>query len=316
MSTGMRPSTEPCSKCKGHTYLIEAQGDWAHAKVCSCSEKCEMCGGSGHRYATTEATFSSKVGKKKYEVLAPCMCTLRRQRIARFNKAGIPGIIDHAGFRNYEIKHPAQGEAYNVVRNFIAGFKKSGWNKGFMLSGPVGTGKTHLLAATLAHLILEEGVEARYIEISLLYATIRRGFQEGKSGGEIIGPLAEVPVLAIDELGKGRGNAFEMDTMDELISRRYNAERTTLFATNYSLKPEDTGPVNAPQGYKSTQDLKDASQESQLLLRRVGERIYSRLHEMCTMVELPRGVPDKRRGWPEAEPPQVQPRPPTLNTRR
>ena len=32
-------------------------------------------------------------------------------------------------------------------------------------------------------------------------------------GGEIIGPLSDVEVLAIDELGKGRGSPFEMETL-------------------------------------------------------------------------------------------------------
>ena len=80
--------------------------------------------------------------------------------------------------------------------------------------------------------------------------TIRRGFQEGKSGGEIIGPLSEVEVLAIDELGKGRGSPFELETLDELIARRYNAGRTTLFATNYSLEPERQGRARGATGYQ------------------------------------------------------------------
>ena len=155
----------------------------------------------------------------------------------------------------------------------------------------MGTGKTHLLAAALGHLLLEAGVEARYVEISLLYATIRRGFSEGKSGGEIIGPLAEVEVLAIDELGKGRGSAFELETMDELIARRYNAGRTTLFGTNYSLAPARHG----AKGAKSSEDLKAAAKESDLLRDRVGERIYSRLCEMCEFCTLPLDTPDHRR---------------------
>ncbi len=160
----------------------------------------------------------------------------------------------------------------------------------------MGTGKTHLLIAALGHLLLEVGVEARYIEISLLYATIRRGFQQGKSGGEIIGPLSEVELLAIDELGKGRGSPFEMETLDELIARRYNAGRTTLFGTNYSLAPP---PKQAAQAFTS-QDLKDAGKDSRLLCDRVGDRIYSRLCEMSEFVQLPAGMPDHRRTVQEA----------------
>jgi len=298
---GTKGSGGVCGVCGGRTYLIERQGDRAHARICDCSVECKVCGGRGHVLVEQEATFSKKVGSRKYEVLAPCSCTLRIRRVARYNQVGLPGVVAHSSFDNYIPAKTQQDRARNAAMHFAHHYDKAGGNKGLVLSGPVGTGKTHLLAATLAHLVLEVGVEARYVEISLLYATIRRGFQEGKSGGEIIGPLSEVEVLAIDELGKGRGSQFEMETLDELIARRYNAHRTTLFATNYSLEPERKA-ARAVSGYHSTEDAKNALREAELLRERVGERIYSRLCEMCTFVELPKDTPDHRRTRHELEP--------------
>ncbi len=290
----MKPTNEVCTKCMGQTYVIERRGDRAQARVCSCSVDCTVCEGRGHVYAERLETFSQKVGPRRYEVLVPCMCTLRAKRVEHFNQVGLPASVAHAGFDNYRPAVPAQDQARGVAMNFAHHYDRKGPNKGFVLSGPVGTGKTHLLAATVAHLVLEVGAQARYQEISLLYSTIRRGFQEGKSGGEIIGPLSDVEVLAIDELGKGRGSQFEMETLDELIARRYNAGRTTLFATNYSLEPERKS-VRTAGGYVSTDDAKNTVREAELLRERVGERIYSRLCEMCAFVELPKGTPDQRR---------------------
>jgi DNA replication protein DnaC len=296
-----------CGVCEGRTYVIERQGDRAHARVCpACSARCALCEGRGYAYEVREETFSARVGPKRYEVLVPCVCQSRLKRVAHFNEIGLPGVCSHASFENYRAANEAQDRARNLAMHFAHHYDKtaggSAANKGFMLSGPVGTGKTHLLAATLKHLVLEVGLEARYVEISLLYATIRRGFQEGKSGGEIIGPLSDVTVLAIDEMGKGRGSQFEMETLDELIARRYNAGRTTLFATNYSLEPERRAARSAaPQGYRSTEDSKSAARDQELLRERVGERIYSRLCEMCAFVEMPKDTPDRRRLIQEAD---------------
>ncbi|QRO00980.1 ATP-binding protein [Archangium violaceum] len=295
---------EVCGECGGRTYVIERRGDRAHARVCTCSARCELCEGRGYAYEVREESFSAKVGPKRYEVLVPCVCQRRAKRLEHFNEVGLPGVMAHASFEGYRAFNEAQDRARNLAMHFAHHYDKAGVNKGFILSGPVGTGKTHLLAATLKHLVLEVGLEARYVEISLLYATIRRGFQEGKSGGEIIGPLSEVEVLAIDEMGKGRGSQFEMETLDELIARRYNAARTTLFATNYSLEPERRGTrAAAPSGYRSTEDTKSAAREMELLRERVGERIYSRLCEMCNFVEFPKETtPDQRRMRQELEP--------------
>jgi DNA replication protein DnaC len=262
------------------------------ARVCDCSQSCSRCEGRGYLLQEQQHTFSQRVGPRVYEVLAPCGCRTLQRRIEFFSQSQIPCVLARADFDNY-LPQKSQVLAKQVASSFAHSYSREQSLKGFVLSGPVGTGKTHLLAAVLAHLTLELGIAARYVEISLLYATIRRGFQEGRSGGEIIGPLSDVEVLAIDELGKGRGSPFEMETLDELIARRYNAKRTTLFATNFSLEPERKSLAEARR-YKDSAELKAAGREPELLRERVGERIYSRLCQMCDLVELPQDTKDYR----------------------
>ena len=285
-------STSACGVCSGKGYLLERRADRASARLCDCSRVCPRCGGRGHAYELRSQTFSAKVGPRSYEVVVPCSCRQLQRRLELFSAANIPGVLAKADFGGFRASNAAQDRAVKVARSFALGYTSAQPPKGFVLSGPVGTGKTHLLAASLGHLTIELGVHACYVEISLLYATIRRGFQDGKSGGEIIGPLCEVEVLAIDELGKGRGSPFELETIDELIARRYNAGKTTLFATNYSLAARRES-VRTSGGYRSSEELQ-APREQELLRDRVGERIYSRLCEMCEFVELPSGTPDRR----------------------
>ena len=262
---------------------FERQGDFAVARLTQSLKDCPDCGGTGLVRQKTQQNG------REYEVVAPCPRATQQRRVAVFNAASIPAVHAQASFEAYKPSNAEQHRSLQVAREFAHRYPQQ---RGFMLSGPVGTGKTHLLCATLKHLSLEAGVQAKYVEISLLYSQIRRGFQEGRSGGEIIGPLSKVDVLAIDELGKGRGTQFELDTLDELIARRYNAGKITLFATNYSLKaPEE----RAQRGYFSTESALEAGKDSKLLCDRVGDRIYSRLCEMCDFVELPAATPDMRR---------------------
>ena len=262
---------------------FERAGDYAAARLSLRLEDCPDCGGTGLIRST------SKQNGREYEVVAPCARATLQRRVKSFNSARLPAVMALSSLETYKPSNSEQGKALQVAREFAFRWPQM---RGFLLSGKVGTGKTHLLCATLKHLAIELGVRVSYVEISLLYSQIRRGFQDGKSGGEIIGPLSQVDVLAIDELGKGRGSQFELETLDELIARRYNAGKVTLFATNYLLNaPEE----RAQRGYFGTETALEAGKDSKLLCDRVGDRIYSRLCEMCDFVEFPSATPDMRR---------------------
>jgi DNA replication protein DnaC len=273
--------------CDASTFTVERRGDYAFAVPTRRIEDCATCGGTGLVRSEIE-----DLGRR-YDVSKPCALANLRSRLLLFNHAQLPAVHAQSAFESFRTpRYEAVARAKALAHEFAHRWPSQ---RGFILSGPVGTGKTHLLAATLRHAAIEMGAHAAYIEISLLYATIRRGFQEGKSGGEIIKPLSQVDLLAIDELGKGRGSPFEMETLDELIARRYNAGKVTLFATNYGLAPPEEKARTGPTGYESREDRMEAAKDSKLLCDRVGARIYSRLCEMCEFVEFPAGTSDHRR---------------------
>lgn len=284
--TSLDQYNQPCEQCHEKRYIIRRRGDRAVAKTCeACFEVCPACSGEEFMHVTDERGYS-------YVQRCP-LCGTLTKRIEAFNEARIPARYYHL---NSAIEHFQTNDADGKpignllmvkarLARWLQGF--SAGEQGFLLYGAVGTGKTHLLAATVRHLTLEKGIASRFIEFTHLLSEIREQFDQGRGEAEIMGPLSEVPVLAIDELGKGRNNAWQLSIIDEIISKRYNRELTTLFTTNYPVDENAFGKLD-PNSDKFRQQ---ATQET--LRERIGERIFSRLYEMSTFIEL--DAPDYRK---------------------
>ena len=264
-----------CALCRGSGIRARPDQERAVADACGCIPDCHRCGGSGR--VTVRVDAGVQVGR--------CQCRRVPDRLSLFNHAAIPGRYAHAdlvgsssGFLQAEPNPGDAGKsaAFTSVMSWIKDFHPGRENRGFVLHGPVGTGKTHLLIAVLRDLALSRGVRVRFIEFSRLLSTLREGFESGRSGAGVMAQLVEVPVLGIDEIGKGRMTDWELSVIDELVSRRYNAMACTLGTSNF--KPGAYTAAQAPVGAGSI--------TPQTLGDRVGDRVYSRLKEMCDFVEV------------------------------
>lgn len=186
---------------------------------------CPICGGF---------KFLEKTDERGYRTISPCPGTYALQRIDTYNQADVPSRFMNATLENFQIERLREtANVKSFIRN-IKSFKKG--NSGYLLEGGPGTGKTHLLCAAIRYLTLEIGIPCRYVDYSNLLSDIRAAYSQNVPEASFIEPIARIPVLFMDELGKGRDkkNDFELRIIDEIINRRYsNPDLTTFFASNY-----------------------------------------------------------------------------------
>lgn len=167
----------------------------------------------------------------------------------------------------------SQLQAFNYAFKLIDEYPAI--DRGLLLKGTCGVGKTHLATAILRGLI-EKGVRCLFVEFGALLKEIQESYNSVSQSSElkVLAPVYEAEVLVLDELGASKPTDWVRDTMMQIIGTRYNDRRLTIFTTNYTdvsrLHTEET--------------LED----------RIGVRLRSRLFEMCKTVVI-EGA-DYRRG--------------------
>lgn len=110
---------------------------------------------------------------------------------------------------------------------------------GIYIYGNSGTGKTHLTACICNELIEQyrQCLFTNFFEISKL---IRATYTRNTEAESVIKRVCEIDFLFIDDLGteilrkNGEDNWLQEQVFD-IINKRYNNEKPTIFSSNYSL---------------------------------------------------------------------------------
>lgn len=257
--------------CQGKGFVVDSRGPFAHAQLCPCVQGCQACLGSAQIV--------------KNSIAKPCKNPPVKKIINIMNDACIPARYAQASLDKFANKTGNGHAITEILKEWLQRYSPS-TNKGLILSGPVGVGKTFLLAS-LAKSIAEKGVTVKFIDFFQLLSQIKAAYSENKADQLILEPLIAVDVLIIDELGKGRHTgsehtSFELTILDQLVMGRYNQSKTILASTNCTF------------GEKLEQQIqyqfRDLEQRENLsfgsLEKNVGPRIYSRLHETTQFLEM------------------------------
>jgi DNA replication protein DnaC len=214
--------------------------------------------------------------------VARCDCKLQERLQALLSAARIPRRYEHCELSNFEFDGRFRGlaAARMAACKFAEEYPHD--KTGLLLSGSVGVGKTHLAVGIIKTLITSKGISCLFYDYRELLKEIQNSYNDSVRVTEldVLRPVFETEILVLDELGAVRPTEWVWDTVSLILNTRYNENRTTIITTNY---PDD--PV-AESGGQSEFARAQRAARRETLTDRIGERMCSRLSEMCRTVRM------------------------------
>jgi DNA replication protein DnaC len=213
---------------------------------------------------------------------ARCDCTTRTRSERLLIQAHIPPRYENCDLASYKTDGAQRGVAPAKIAGskFVEQYPLD--KTGLLLIGPSGSGKTHLCVAILKEIIVRKGIPCLFCDYRELLKQIQNSYNPSVQVTELdlLRPVFQTEVLVLDDLGAVKPTEWVWDTVGVILNTRYNENHTTIITTNFQ-----DGPATALTGARGA-----AREET--LGDRIGERMRSRLCEMCRIVNL--DAPDYR----------------------
>jgi DNA replication protein DnaC len=239
---------------------------------------CTFCDGQGMRIVEDAQGRRSAV---------PCVCRAQRRTRRVLTLARIPRRYEHCTLDSFEPNfgegaHRSLQAALRRARQFVDGYPLVNDGSGLLLTGAIGVGKTHLAVGVLQALVEERGATGLFYDYRELLKQVQNSYNPRVASTEleVLAPVFDAEVLVLDEIGASKPTDWVWDTVAHILNTRYNDKRTTIITTNYPNLP--------PRGVASDEIAPSAryATREETLGDRIGERMRSRLMEMCTTVEM------------------------------
>ncbi len=258
-------SPTPCTACGGHGVRYDPRvevGRFGQLDICECIARHCRCGGR------PPYQFWDDDSQRQW-----CLCHGSRRRLAHvkelFRQADLPSKFRFKFRHDFQDTAP-DGTALVLGRRvreslaYVTALLDDDreLERGYLLLGKPGTGKTLLACIMLNELMLRRARAGRFVNMSRkffpqLRDTYSQDSERYGQTSQILELLYNVPYLVLDDFGEQKSE-WQAEMLYDLVDARYGEENFTIVTTNMS---------------------RSEMEES-------GGRVFSRLVEMCFLVDM------------------------------
>lgn len=155
-----------------------------------------------------------------------CECREKRIAIERIEKSGLSLRFDNNRFSNYRVDNIQRQNAIRICKSYIANFDKT---KNLILSGQVGSGKTHLAIATSR--VLLDTVGVKYADFVNEISRLKFNQLDQEEYTKSVDAYKNATVLFIDDLYKGDVSPATQRIVQDIVNYRYNNNKAMIITT-------------------------------------------------------------------------------------
>ena len=149
-----------------------------------------------------------------------------------FKSMYIPNDILKASFKNID-KTAGRKNALKNLIEFVTNFNPNIKQKGIYLFGPLGTGKSHMIAAA-ANKLAEKRIAVLMVYVPDFFREIKSSIQDNSLEGKI-DVLKNVQVLILDDIGAETISQWERDEiLGAILQARMVKGLATLYTSNFT----------------------------------------------------------------------------------
>lgn len=216
----------------------------------SNSDSCSICGQKFRREAI--------ICGIKYSFNVMCKCEQEKQgkekkqqemldKLRRIEKLKSLSLLGER-YKNVTFENTQTGVstsfdvAFNRCKKYCEVYEqvlKNGY--GIYLFGDKGVGKTHLTAC-MANYLISKCVPVLFTNLFEISKSVKSTFnrESNQTEQDLIQKFSNIEILFFDDLGteiftKSSGETWLQSLLFDLINKRYNNRKATIFSSNYSL---------------------------------------------------------------------------------
>lgn len=159
----------------------------------------------------------------------------------RIGDTGIPPRFANKTAAGYAVLNPVQESILAEIKAYATEFTRPQGHSGrnMMFLGNKGTGKTHLAAALINHVVKNCGGTARFCTVSELNRIVResKSYDSRVKESEVIRAFGSYDLLVIDEIGVQSGTEAESRALFDVFNERYGNLKPTIMISNLRYDP-------------------------------------------------------------------------------